>query len=235
MKFSVGNAKLGTNCYVVSRPVGDTCPATCEYLGNGCYAEQSEKMYPGVRPAGFKNLVTDRNKIRAMMIDASKSGKSIRLQERGDWFKDGEVDVEYIDNVVWACESLIRDGIELPKMWFYTHIYDSRIAALGRFMAAYASVHTVEQLRLAKSLGFKRFAWCDSEENYGTKRPNRKEKRAAWKDSLPKLTVIDGEQFTTCPEIRKGREFVTCTGDKNSVACRLCLNTQNRNVMFPHH
>ena len=48
MKVANGNDKLGKGCLVVSRPVGDTCPSTCEFLGNGCYAEQTEKMYPNV-------------------------------------------------------------------------------------------------------------------------------------------------------------------------------------------
>ena len=70
MKTAKGNDKLGKeNCIVVSRPVGDTCPPSCEFLGNGCYAEQLEKIYPGVRPAGMQNLITEKNKIRAMLIN----------------------------------------------------------------------------------------------------------------------------------------------------------------------
>ena len=72
MKFANGNDKLGKGCIVVSRPVGDTCPPTCDFLGNGCYAEQLEKIYPGVRPAGMQNLITDKNRIRAMLIACEK-------------------------------------------------------------------------------------------------------------------------------------------------------------------
>ena len=43
MKVANGNDKLGKGCLVVSRPVGDTCPSSCDFLGNGCYAEQTEK------------------------------------------------------------------------------------------------------------------------------------------------------------------------------------------------
>ena len=44
MKTAKGNDKLGKeNCIVVSRPVGDTCPPSCEFLGSRCYAEQLKK------------------------------------------------------------------------------------------------------------------------------------------------------------------------------------------------
>ena len=47
MKTANGNDKLGKeNCIVVSRPVGDTCPSDCDFLGNGCYAEDLENIYP---------------------------------------------------------------------------------------------------------------------------------------------------------------------------------------------
>jgi hypothetical protein len=66
MKVANGNDKLGKGCLVVSRPVGDTCPSSCAFLGNGCYAENTEKIYPGVRPAGMQNLITERGRVRAI-------------------------------------------------------------------------------------------------------------------------------------------------------------------------
>ena len=98
MKTAKGNDKLGKeNCIVVSRPVGDTCPPTCDFLGNGCYAEQLEKIYPGVRPAGMQNLITEKNKIRAMLVNAEKKGHDLRWHERGDFYKNGsELDIEYL-------------------------------------------------------------------------------------------------------------------------------------------
>ena len=163
MKVANGNDKLGKGCLVVSRPVGDTCPSTCEFLGNGCYAEQTEKMYPNVRPAGMVNLITERGRIRSMILDAMRQGKSIRWHERGDWFLNGELDTEYVDNVTWACESILADG-----------------------------------------------------------------------NSLPKLVVLEGERFITCPEIRRGRGVVTCTPTKGSVSCDLCPRGL-ANVLFPSH
>jgi len=234
MKYSIGNVKLGENCFVFSRPVGKTCPSTCEYLHNGCYAEQTEAMYPNVRPAGMKNVVTNKNKFRALFISAINEKKSIRFMERGDWFLNGKLDTKFIENVVWACESILKEGKTLPKMWFYTHIYDRRLAKLSKYMKAYASVHNIKTMRKAKKLGFVLFAWCDSEKAFSPKRPKRFDKRKDWKDAMPKLTIIDGEKFITCPEIRKGRDFVTCTGTKDTVACNMCIKGK-ASVLFPNH
>ena len=234
MKVANGNDKLGKGCLVVSRPVGDTCPSSCAFLGNGCYAEQTEKMYPNVRPAGMVNLITERGRIRSMILDAKRQGKSIRWHERGDWFLNGSLDTTYVENVTWACESILADGDSLPDMWFYTHIYDNRLVAMEKYMAVYASVHNAEDMNEAKSHGFKLFAWCDSDEKIAKKRPKRKNLADAWRSSLPKLVVLNDSKFVTCPEIRRGRGIVTCTPTKGSVSCELCVKGL-ANVLFPSH
>lgn len=234
MKVANGNDKLGKGCLVVSRPVGDTCPSTCAFLGNGCYAEQTEKMYPNVRPAGMVNLITERGRIRSMILDAVRQGKSIRWHERGDWFKDGSLDMDYLNNVIWACDSILADGNNLPDMWFYTHIYDPRLSMMDKYMSVYASIHNDKDMQDAKDAGFKLFAWCDSDQKIAKKRPKRKAAAEAWRNSLPKLVVLNGEKFVTCPEIRRGRGVVTCTPTKGSVSCDLCVRGL-ANVLFPSH
>jgi len=234
MKVANGNDKLGKGCLVVSRPVGDTCPNSCAFLGNGCYAEQTEKMYPNVRPAGMQNVITERGRIRAMILDAKRQGKSIRWHERGDWFLNGELDTNYVENVVWACESILADGDSLPDMWFYTHIYDSRLVDMGQYMNVYASIHNADDYKSAKSAGFELFAWCDSDMKIAPKRPRSKAKADAWRQALPKLVVLEGEKYVTCPEIRRGRGVVTCTPTKGSVSCDLCVRGL-ANVLFPSH
>ena len=236
MKTANGNDKLGKeNCIVVSRPVGDTCPPDCDFLGNGCYAEDLENIYPGVRPAGMQNLITEKNRIRAMLVDAVKKNKDVRWHERGDFFKYGEIDHEYVDNVLWACESILASGGSLPTMWAYTHIYDSRLSTeLGKYINMYASIHDGEDMKQAKAAGFKLFAWCDSDTKIAPKRPRGKAKAAAWRAALPKLVVLEDEKFITCPEIRRGRGVVTCTKTKSSVHCDLCVRGL-ANVLFPSH
>lgn len=232
-----GNEKLGEGAVVVSRAVGDSCPPSCAFLGDGCYAENTEKIYKNSRAAGLVNMLTDVNLIRSMIVYAIKKVKDIRWHERGDWFKDGELDREYIDNVVEACEGLVAQGHELPKMWFYTHIYDSYIVdSLSPYCTVYASVHNIADKREAEAAGFKLFAWCDTDLNYAPKKPHptAKKKVKEWQDNLPKLVVIDNERFITCPEIKRGRGKVSCSKSKNTVECRLCIDGL-ANVLFPNH
>ena len=236
MKVANGNDKLGKGCVVVSRPVGDTCPSTCAFLGNGCYAEATERQYKNVRPASMQNVITEVARIRSMIIDAIKRGKSIRFMERGDWFLDGKLDEDFVNNVSAACESILESGYTLPKMWFYTHVYDNRLPKkLGKYFSIFASVHNENDMAEAKRNGFVKFAWCDSDMRIAPKRPRGKAKKEEWKKQLPKLVILGGEKFVTCPEIRKGRDFVTCTGNKDSKACKMCLDKEKPNVLFPCH
>lgn len=237
MQFSKGNEKLGDGCLVVSRAVGDTCPSTCDFLGNGCYAENTENIFKNSRAVGLRNMITEKNLIRAMIVEAIKKEVAIRWHERGDFFKNGELDCEYVDNIVWACESLLSEGKELPEMWVYSHIYDSRIVnQLSKYMVVYASVHNSDHKEAASNAGFKYFAWCDTDNVYSPKKPRGKAKVEAWRKALPKLAIIDNERYITCPEMRRGRQAggVTCTGTKDSVECNLCVKGL-ANVLFLNH
>ena len=234
MKTAEGNDKLGKGCVVVSRLVGDSCPPTCAFLNNGCYAEATENQYKNVRPASAQNMITEIGRIRSMIIDAIKRNKSIRWHERGDWFKDGQLDENYVNNVSVACESVIESGYDLPAMWFYTHIYDARLVALEKYMAVYASVHNNDDMDAAKAVGFKMFAWCDSDMKIATKRPRSGAKKTAWQKALPKFVILNNEKFVTCPEIKFGRTKVTCSGTKDSVECGWCIHGRG-NVLFPCH
>ena len=237
MQFSKGNEKLGDGCLVVSRAVGDTCPSACDFLGNGCYAENTENIFKNSRAVGLRNMITEKNLIRAMIVEAIKKEVAIRWHERGDFFKNGELDVEYVGNIVWACESLLSEGKELPEMWVYSHIYDSRIVNhLSKYMVVYASVHNSDHKEAASNAGFKYFAWCDTDNVYSPKKPRSKAKVEAWRKALPKLAIIDNERYITCPEMRRGRQAggVTCTGTKDSVECNLCVKGL-ANVLFLNH
>ncbi len=237
MQFSKGNEKLGDGCLVVSRAVGDTCPPSCDFLGNGCYAENTENIFKNSRAVGLRNMITEKNLIRAMIVEAIKKEVAIRWHERGDFFKNSELDCEYVENIVWACESLLSEGKELPEMWVYSHIYDTRIVdQLSKYMVVYASVHNRDHKEAASNAGFKYFAWCDTDNVYSPKKPRGKAKVEAWRKALPKLAIIDDERYITCPEMRRGRQAggVTCTGTKDSVECNLCVKGL-ANVLFLNH
>ena len=230
MKFSNGNAKLGENCLVVSRPVGDTCPSSCEFLGHGCYAEFTEKLFKVSRTSSMVNLVTESGKIRSMLMYAHSQGKSVRLHERGDFFLNGKLDVVYLANWVKALESLKPE--QRPKMWAYTHIHDKRLLILGELgVNLYASVSTKRQLNKAKKVGFKLFAWADIQQNISKRKKNKPHSH------LPSYVSLAGEKFLVCPEQRKGRTKVTCTGTCETVKCGYCTgqNGQTGNVVFLMH
>jgi hypothetical protein len=234
MQFSKGNEKLGDGCLVVSRAVGDTCPPSCDFLGDGCYAEATENLFKNSRAVGLRNIITDKNLIRVMILEAIKKNVAIRYHERGDFMKNNELDIEYVQNIVWACESILADGDSLPDMWFYTHIYDARLVSLEKYMNVYASVHDDNDMGEALAQGFKLFAWCDSDMKIAPKRPKSKAKAEAWRQALPKLVVLNATKFVVCPEIRRGRSEITCTGTKDSISCDLCVRGL-ANVLFPAH
>ena len=122
----------------------------------------------------------------------------------------------------------------MPDMWFYTHIYDSRLVSLEKYMNVYASVHDDNDMGEALAQGFKLFAWCDSDMKIAPKRPKNKAKAEAWRKALPKLVVLNGTKFVTCPEIRRGRSVITCTGTKDSISCDMCVKGL-ASVLFPSH
>jgi len=228
MKIAEGNDKLGKNCFVVSRAVGDTCPSSCQFLGNGCYAEATEKRFPVARKAGLANMVTEWGQIRSLLLTAVKKEMSIRIHERGDFGQDDAVDVEYVNSWVKACESVVADGVELPKIWVYTHFYDSILTkSLSKYMMLYASVHNKVDIRKAKKAGFKRFAFIDTDHNFMPK------KRKGGSHDAPKYVEFEGIRLLVCPEQRRGRKLVTCTGSKNTTACQWCL--KGNDVAFIKH
>jgi len=236
VKTANGNNKLGKEeCIVVSRPVGKTCPPECEYLGNGCYAEKTEIRFTSARRAGEVNLITDKNKIRAMLISCEADNKALRWHERGEFLLDGELDTKYISDIEWACQSILDCGMKLPASWLFTHVYHSRIAALSRFkVAVYASVHTAEHKATAIAAGFKLFAWNDNRSEYTKAKPRATSQQEEWRDGLPKLVVIDDDKYIVCPEMKHTWQEVTCTKTKNTKACRLCVDGKGH-VLFPKH
>jgi len=237
MEFAIGNAKLGSNCQVVSRAVGDTCPDDCFFLGNGCYAEKTENVFKSSRIVGIRNIVTEKNRIRAMIVNAIKNGRSIRWHERGDFMKNGKLDMDYINNIVWACQSIIDDGMALPEQWAYTHFYSPiLVRKLSKFIKLYASVHNATQKKQAYKAGFRLFAWIDTAHKYSNKKNSRAKNAKEVALALPKLVIIDDVKFVTCPEMRLGREFggTTCTGSAFTRKCNLCV-LGLINVLFVDH
>jgi len=240
MKFHLeGNSKIGANALALSRPVGDTCPPSCSALGNGCYAEKTEKVFPGVRPAVMENRVSDWNRLRSLFLLASAQGRPVRLHVGGDFMLDGKLDRPYLANIRKACESITSRGGELPMIWVYSHVIRREVARLSEVgIAVYASIHTASDLRKARRAGFTLFALADLSGKLVPPAPrggnNYAKRMDDWRDTLPKWITLDGERFLVCPEQRRGRGVVSCAGSIDSIACQWCVNGRG-NVVFALH
>jgi hypothetical protein len=237
MKFGLGNAKLGANVVTLSRPVGDTCPSSCTFLGNGCYAERIEKMYPNVRASSQGNLVLERNRLRSQLVYAHATAAPVRLMVTGDFMRGGKLDREFIADLRWACESITSKGGELPAIWCYSHCHVAEVAALADLgIAVYASVSSMRELRKARKAGFKLFAWADRSGEFVRAYPrggaSYARRVSEWQAEAPAMVVISGERFVLCPNQRK--QGVTCAGSPDSKACRLCVHGR-ANVLFAEH
>lgn len=221
MKIAKGNEKLG-DCLVISRPVGLTCPTSCFFLGNGCYAEKTEKRFPNAREAAQSNVRVNYKDIISLIEQAIGMGKSIRIHERGDWGRGNRVDMQYVN----AWRRALSSFVELPRIWFYTHFYSKHLAALGNFpnVSAYASVHNETDIKRAKRAGFTLFAYITE----------HKKDKGGSKDFAKVLDLPILGPTVVCPEQRRGRTEVTCVGTKDTIACNLCTFT-NRNVAFLAH
>jgi hypothetical protein len=226
-----GNSKIG-NAFITNRAVGDSCPPSCSFLNDGCYAEFTEKLYPNVRKHDVANTkfptIKLWNLIRSMLINAVKTGNDVRIHERGDFFKNGKLDRSYLGAYLKALKSLADSGKEIPKIWVYTHSYNKEILKLAEFgVQVYASVSNESQMRRAKKAGFKLFAFADK---FHIMLKRSRKKNPA---ELPKIEW-EGEKFLVCPEQRLGRDKVTCCGNETSKACMWCVNGRG-NVAFIDH
>jgi hypothetical protein len=218
MKVAIGNnKKLGKKAATVSRPVGKTCPSSCQFLHNGCYAEKTERIYPNTKTFAQQNLVTERNKIRAILINALQKGLIIRVHERGDWFVDGKLDMDYINDWLWACKSVMKSHGELPSMWFYTHIYLKTLLKFTPYMSVYASVHNESDYNEAKSKGFELFAWASE-----VRKPHHKSKDK----TVPKKLNILGQDTQVCPN--QINDKIDCQ------TCRWCVDGKDDIVFLKH-
>ena len=236
LAFSPGNRKLGKNCIVWSRPVGPTCPPNCHFHPDSdtedkCYRKQSEETYPPALPFASRNLITTESRIRSTLLFAAQRGLSVRIHEGGDFWMNGAVDTEYVMQIVRACQGILAQGRQLPRIWSYTHIIDSPwlVEQISPFVTLYASVHNRQQLRLARKTGFTHFAHVDTQHRYAGR---RKGGRDGGHSAAVKSTRIDGKRFIICPAQRRSGK-VTCTGSADSLACNACA--AGVNVVFLHH
>jgi hypothetical protein len=216
MKYTkTGNEKLGKKVNILNRPVGTTCPASCWFLNNGCYAQFTERRFPNSRSLAENNLIVKKEDIKEILEDTVKHDKILRIHERGDFKKEGKIDGKYLK----AWKLALKTIKKLPHIWTYTHVLSKQISDLQNFgVNVYASVHSEQEYHKAKDKGFKLFAWVLKD----------KKKKGGSKD-YPKFVDLPVLGRTlVCPEHRRGRQQVTCE------KCKWCSEGKG-NVVFLTH
>lgn len=103
------------------REVGLTCPSTCPYLGNGCYAEGGN-VAMHQRGAG-DSVNAALHGAAAAMVWAALTGRVARLHVSGDL--GTSVEPAYVDGLVVVAREVRRlRGGDGPVAWTYTHHED---------------------------------------------------------------------------------------------------------------
>lgn len=211
-----GNKKLGDKISVFSRPVDDTCPDSCEFLDNGCYAQRTERVYTNTRKAYLKNIkIQNWQKLRSFLLDAKSKGNDVRLHQNGDFLRTTEagnkvLDRKYIKDLTKAIKS-INDP---PRIFFYTHVYRKEVSDLQKLgISVFASVGTSGDKRKAKKAGFKKFAWSTS--------------LRKGKDDAKIFQVETGEKVVVCWEQLGTKE--TCSD------CGYCIKPDQGSIAFMNH
>jgi len=223
MKTAKGNDKLGKSVTVMSRPVGNSCPTECFFLGNGCYAEKTERRFGNARVAGFTNMELEWGSIGTAIKIAYDSGRSIRIHERGDFLTEKDdrkvIDWNYLNAWKKALKWFKDEYGVLPDIWVYSHAYFKAVSDLANFgVKVYASVHNNDHIRKAKKAGFKLFAFCTT----------IKKKKGGSKDHKKRIDLPVLGNTLVCPEQIMGRKRVTCD------TCKWCI-TGKGNVAFLEH
>lgn len=210
-----GNEKLGKSVFVISRPVGLTCPQDCFFLNNGCYAQRTENQYKQTRISAQSNVVITADEVEGTVRYAWSQKKSIRILERGDWGLNGEIDEKFVQ--AWY-DGTSRVRLK-PFIFAYTHFYDARIAKLSEVgITVYASVHNANDVETAKKAGFTRFAFATE----------IKKTRGGSHDVARYIELPVLGRTLVCPEQRLGRDRVTCD------TCKVCIEGK-QNVAFLRH
>lgn len=156
-----GNSKLGPAAVGTTRPVGPTCPLTCQFHPDRpdpsaarCYATMGPTGIQQGRAQGM-----DGETARARLLMHYAAGiRLIRLNVAGDIVTPaGGLDREYLASL-WEVAREMPDA----QIWAYTHAWREfgpvDLASVPPNVALLASVDNPEELESARDLGFTRFA-----------------------------------------------------------------------------
>lgn len=134
----VGDGDAKTNAPGTYRPVGATCPATCAYLGNGCYAESGNVAMHQRRASA--DTTPALRAAAVAFVWAVRTGRLARLHVSGDFERAGKLDVAYVRGLCQLADkvnALAGRARGETIAWSYTHIPVRRSARMVRVLAAH--------------------------------------------------------------------------------------------------
>lgn len=138
----VGNQNAKTGCLGTYRPVGDTCPDTCQFLDNGCYA-QSGNVALHQRRASLELRNSLNSAALALALGAVKH-EIVRLHVSGDFVTNSngskEIDIDYILGLIEICKFLNDSGFSGILGYTYTHIPKDQFQPYKDMLSDYISV-----------------------------------------------------------------------------------------------
>jgi len=131
--LGAGNSK--TQVPSTYRPVGKTCPSSCPWLDNGCYAQQGHVRLVEKRSAS-EALPSIRSAALAMVV-ARHNKRLARLHVSGDFLEDGIVSMAYVTGLLAVAAEIHRllPGRE-ELAWSYTHLSQEEFGVSHRELQA---------------------------------------------------------------------------------------------------
>jgi hypothetical protein len=205
---------------VTYRPVGSdkngTCPPTCSFLGNGCYAQRGRAGIAARRAEReAEQLGSDGKQLRKWLELLPKT-QYIRHHVSGDVGSNGEPDYAYIKSMVEGHKSN-----PALRAWGYTHFW--AVLNPEDFNAPGLCINASAD-SIAEALEAKRRGW-----DVAVVAP-KGEKRLKWREG--------GELFVVCPnQVATERYAATKEGYVIGCAeCQLCLiRNRKQIIVFRKH
>lgn len=171
-----GNRKLGPDAVGTTRPVGPTCPISCQFHPARDYRDYADnnaaaraRCYATMGPTGIQQARAngmDGETARARLLAHYAAGiRLIRFNVAGDVVtQSGQLDREYLTSL-WQVAREMPDA----QIWVYTHAWREfgpvDLAQVPGNVALLASVDNPGEIREAMELGFTRFARVSYDES----------------------------------------------------------------------
>jgi len=123
--FGVGNSK--TDLPGLYRKVGDTCPSTCPWLGNGCYGEDYHVRLQQVRASNAVDATIASFIATAMLSHKYRNRWPSRILVSGDFYLNDVVDRPLIEALKRASSYLQGFLRQEVISYGYTHGHDKAL------------------------------------------------------------------------------------------------------------